>query len=88
MPFFLALLSCLLSAPFLPGVQSAEEDSADQGSLESIPIRGKKAEQEPTLLGVLHHRPCALSPLLYQIMGGPFFLGGGGLRWLVVVGER
>uniref|UniRef100_A0A8C2EY05 Centrosomal protein kizuna n=1 Tax=Cyprinus carpio TaxID=7962 RepID=A0A8C2EY05_CYPCA len=35
------------------GIQSAEEDSADQSPVESIPIRGKKADRRSTRSGVL-----------------------------------
>lgn len=61
---------------FVSGIQSAEEDSADQSPVESIPIRGKKADRRSARSGVLLCLFC-LSPHAVD-NGGPFFsqLGG------------
>ncbi|XP_052009205.1 centrosomal protein kizuna isoform X2 [Xyrauchen texanus] len=53
------------------GIQTAEEDSADQSPVESIPIRGKMADRRIAHLGVLLC-PFCLSPNAVD-NGDPFF---------------
>uniref|UniRef100_A0A671P9B3 Centrosomal protein kizuna n=1 Tax=Sinocyclocheilus anshuiensis TaxID=1608454 RepID=A0A671P9B3_9TELE len=68
------------------GTQSAKEDSADQSPVESIPIRGKKADRRSARSGVLLCLFC-LSPHAVD-NGGPFFSQLGSCERMIKVNQR
>lgn len=71
---------------FVSGIQSAEEDSADQSPVESIPIRGKKADRRSARSGVLLCLFC-LSPHAVD-NGGPFFSQLDSCERMIKVNQR
>lgn len=71
---------------FVSGIQSAEEDSADQSPVESIPIRGKKADRRSTRSGVLLCPFCLSSHAVDN--GGPFFSQLDSCERMIKVNQR